>query len=222
MVDITPLDIDTKERVVRFEASPVAALSLLAPTMKSRDGIWVMRLDEGVYYLKVVSPGFKTSIARYSLNCESANSDDRVFVTLPLVTGHESDVVNLRQGEGLDFIDDDEEYHWLANVEKRDEERWRNATPEEREKKGFKVGKKIRIPRPNYPPELRSRNIVGTVRVEISIDKQGNVKHARAVSGPVEFFEVAEKAAMKAKFEPTTFNGFPIEVAGTIEFNFGS
>jgi len=62
--------------------------------------------------------------------------------------------------------------------------------------------------------------VTGAVVVEIIIDEDGNVLIARAVNGHPLLKSSAEAAAMGWLFKPTTLNGAPVKVLGTITFNF--
>src|SRR4030095_5127689 len=48
---------------------------------------------------------------------------------------------------------------------------------------GVLNGKAISLPRPNYPPIARQAHASGTVVVQVTIDENGNVISARAISG---------------------------------------
>lgn len=73
---------------------------------------------------------------------------------------------------------------------------------------------------PVYPPFAEMEGIAGKVVVEATIDTEGNIINARAISGPELLREAAEKAALGWKFTPTTISGSPVKVIGTITFNF--
>jgi TonB family protein len=82
------------------------------------------------------------------------------------------------------------------------------------------VGDAVKRVTPIYPPKARASRITGTVFVQIIIDKTGKVRAARAISGPAELRDAAVAAAYQWKFEPTVRGGVPIEVMGTVNFNF--
>lgn len=100
---------------------------------------------------------------------------------------------------------------------------------------GVLNGKAISLPKPSYPEEARREGAQGPVSVAITIDEEGNVIEAKALSEftrtgsdgevvttPVHpaIQEAAEKAAWGAKFSPTKLSGQPIKVKGTIVYNF--
>jgi TonB family protein len=102
---------------------------------------------------------------------------------------------------------------------------------------GILNGKAISLPKPAYPDEARRENASGKVAVDVTIDEQGNVIEAKALSEykfkgadgveettPVHpaLQEAAEKAAWGARFSPTKLSGEPVKVSGTIIYNFVS
>ena len=81
-------------------------------------------------------------------------------------------------------------------------------------------GRVISLPRPVYPPEARQAGVTGTVRVLVTVDEQGNVAEAEAVSGPAMLQTAAVEAAWQAKFEPITKDGHPMRPKTVIAYNF--
>jgi protein TonB len=77
-------------------------------------------------------------------------------------------------------------------------------------------GKAISLPKPDYPPGGE-----GVVVVQVTVDEQGNVAEARAISGPVQLQQVSVNAALQAKFSPTLLMGEPVKVTGVSVYNFG-
>ncbi len=60
----------------------------------------------------------------------------------------------------------------------------------------------------------------GTVSVQVTIDEEGNIISAHAVSGHPLLYAASVEAAMKAKFTPTLLCGKPVKVTGVITYNF--
>jgi TonB family protein len=71
-----------------------------------------------------------------------------------------------------------------------------------------------------YPVYARTARISGAVVVEVVVDTNGNVIHARAVSGPSELRDPAVEAARKWKFTQVLLDGKPVEGIATITFTF--
>ena len=85
---------------------------------------------------------------------------------------------------------------------------------------GVTRGRLISTPKPAYPDVARKNGIRDRVTVHVSIDPQGKVTSAQAVSGPSELRQAAEAAALKARFEPTKLSGTAVSVIGVIDYNF--
>lgn len=85
---------------------------------------------------------------------------------------------------------------------------------------GVLNGKAISLPKPSYPPIARQAHASGTVTVQVTIDENGNVISAHAVSGHPLLQAVAVAAARGARFSPTKLSGQPVKVTGIITYNF--
>lgn len=91
---------------------------------------------------------------------------------------------------------------------------------------GFKISggvmndKAITLPEPPYPPAARAVRAAGAVNVQITVDENGNVISAAAVSGHPLLRAAAVAAARGAKFKPALANGKPTRVTGMLTFNF--
>ena len=85
---------------------------------------------------------------------------------------------------------------------------------------GVLNGKAISLPKPNYPPIAKQAHASGTVVVQVTIDENGSVISARAVSGHPLLQGVAVAAARGARFSPTKLSGQPVKVTGVITYNF--
>lgn len=85
---------------------------------------------------------------------------------------------------------------------------------------GVLNGKAISLPKPAYPPIARQAHASGTVVVQVTIDENGNVISARAISGHPLLQAVSVGAARGARFSPTKLSGQPVKVTGVITYNF--
>lgn len=85
---------------------------------------------------------------------------------------------------------------------------------------GVLNGKAISLPKPAYPPIARQAHASGTVVVQVTIDENGSVISASAVSGHPLLRAVAVAAARGARFSPTKLSGQPVKVTGVITYNF--
>lgn len=86
---------------------------------------------------------------------------------------------------------------------------------------GVLNGKAISLPKPDYPSDARAAGAEGVVVIQVTIDEQGNVTEARAISGPKQLQDVSVSAALQAKFSPTLLSGEPVKVIGVLVYNFG-
>lgn len=73
---------------------------------------------------------------------------------------------------------------------------------------------------PDYPPLARAARISGSVVVEVTLDEDGGVISARAISGHPLLKDAAVNAARRWQFSPTMLSGVPVKVIGTLNFNF--
>lgn len=80
---------------------------------------------------------------------------------------------------------------------------------------GMLNAKAIYLPRPQAPADAH-----GIVLVQVLIDEQGGVIEAKAVSGPQNLHAAAVTAARLARFMPTVLAGQPVQVSGTLSYNF--
>lgn len=82
------------------------------------------------------------------------------------------------------------------------------------------AAKLIHQPLPKYPQDAKDAHVMGTVVLSAIIAKDGSVKDVQIISGPPMLLKSATKAVKKWKYEPTLFNGEPVEVKTTISVNF--
>jgi TonB family protein len=81
-------------------------------------------------------------------------------------------------------------------------------------------GSAIRRVEPSYPPLAKAARVSGSVVVEVTVDEEGNVTAARAVSGHPLLKDSAVTAARQWTFNRTLLQGQSVKVIGTITFNF--
>jgi len=85
---------------------------------------------------------------------------------------------------------------------------------------GVLNGKAISLVRPEYPPAAKAVRATGAVNVQVTIDENGNVISASAVSGHPLLRSAAVTAARASKFSPTVLDGQRVMVTGVIVYNF--
>ncbi len=85
---------------------------------------------------------------------------------------------------------------------------------------GVLNGKASSLPAPEYPAAARAVKASGAVNIQVTINEQGDIVSATAVSGHPLLRQAAEEAARKAKFAPTLLQGIPVSVTGVLVYNF--
>lgn len=81
-------------------------------------------------------------------------------------------------------------------------------------------GKARNLPTPDYPPAALAVRASGAVSVQVTVDEEGNVVSASAVSGHPLLRPAAVTAAREAKFNPVLLDGKPVKVTGVLTYNF--
>jgi len=79
---------------------------------------------------------------------------------------------------------------------------------------------RIYVVNPVYPPEAKESRIQGTVKLEITIDKEGHVGPMSVISGPPELIHSATDAVSQWVYKPTLLNGQPVSVLTTVDINY--
>jgi TonB family protein len=85
---------------------------------------------------------------------------------------------------------------------------------------GVLNGKAIEMPLPTYPPAAKAVRAGGAVTVQVTIDENGEVISASAVSGHPLLRAAAMDAAKLARFSPTQLDGKGVKVTGVLVYNF--
>jgi TonB family protein len=81
-------------------------------------------------------------------------------------------------------------------------------------------GRATSLPKPVYPPPAKAIRAQGEVKVQVTIDEQGRVISAAAMSGHPLLRDESVKAARNARFSPTILGGIPVKVTGLIVYRF--
>ncbi len=89
------------------------------------------------------------------------------------------------------------------------------------EVKGTVKNKAVLIVKPEYPAAARQSGAEGIVRVQVTIDEEGNVITAKTVTGETDLVAAAEDAARRSKFvlarDP---RGQPVQSDGILTYTF--
>src|SRR5262245_14904790 len=86
--------------------------------------------------------------------------------------------------------------------------------------KGVTAGNALTKRAPIYPPLARRMNASGAVQVAITIDENGRVVEAKAISGHFALRSAAEEAAKKWVFRPTRLDGKSMRQQDVLTFIF--
>jgi TonB family protein len=82
------------------------------------------------------------------------------------------------------------------------------------------AGKLIFQPQPEYPPLARMARIQGEVRLEVVVDKEATVQDVKVLSGHPLLVKAAIEAVSRWRYQPTLFQGQPVEVLTEVEQGF--
>ncbi len=80
--------------------------------------------------------------------------------------------------------------------------------------------KATKLPMPPYPPLARSAHANGNVAVEVTVDEEGNVTSAKAISGHPLLQAASVAAARNAKFAPSRVAGQSAKTQGVLIYTF--
>jgi hypothetical protein len=64
------------------------------------------------------------------------------------------------------------------------------------------------------------RKIQGSVEVQLLVNEEGEVIFANPLSGPEDLWAESVRAAVGARFKPTTLSGEPVKITGRVIFEF--
>jgi TonB family protein len=73
---------------------------------------------------------------------------------------------------------------------------------------------------PVYPKEAKAAGIEGSVKLDVTISKEGHVESVKPISGPAELMQSAVDAVRQWEFRPVLLNGEPVEVVSDVLMNY--
>ena len=85
---------------------------------------------------------------------------------------------------------------------------------------GVLNGRAKSLPNAVYPPAAKAVRAQGAVNVQVTVDEDGNVISAAAVSGHPLLRAASVSAAREAKFAPVMLSGQPVKFTGVLVYNF--
>jgi TonB family protein len=85
---------------------------------------------------------------------------------------------------------------------------------------GIMNSRAVNLVKPAYPQSAKQMNASGQVTVQVSVDEDGNVTSARAVSGHPLLRSPAENAARQSRFNPVKIDDRAVKATGVLVYNF--
>ena len=85
---------------------------------------------------------------------------------------------------------------------------------------GVMNSRAVNLVKPAYPQSAKQMNASGQVVVQITVDEDGNVTSARAVSGHPLLRASAENAARQSRFNPVRIGDRTVSATGLVVYNF--
>ena len=232
------LALDVATTNTKFETRPIndaRATALNTGSHKSMPAVLMSgqpvfsNLIDGRYRITVTRPGFKRAVQPVTFKCERMNGQATMRIDLERGSVRQLVIarslsINASETSRLPPV-----IRGVAN--KNDLDRTERVAkqvppppppnvPRAPVSGGVLNGKALVLPRPPYPPIARQAHASGTVVVQVTIDEEGNIISAHAVSGHPLLQGACVQAARNAKFSPTKLAGQPVKVTGVITYNF--
>lgn len=85
---------------------------------------------------------------------------------------------------------------------------------------GVAVGMLISKVQPIYPPIAKAARVQGTVVLQATISKSGQIENLRVINGPAMLQEAALDAVKQWRYKPYLLNNEPVEVETTVNVIF--
>ena len=199
---------------------------------------YFVKLPNGDYRVTVSKTGFKRSIDDYNLNCSENNNE---AWSIELYKGISTQIVKLytrkspliaapiKKSEAnlyavgsvnKGIVDPNKTYTLGSTNEANTNQYSSDANGSKTISGGIVNGKSVNLVKPPYPAAARAVRATGAVNVQVTIDEQGNVISAQAVSGHPLLRAASVQAARASTFSPTLLQGQPVKVIGIIVYNF--
>ena len=173
------------------------------------------KLFEGIYNLTVTKTGYARTLKRIKIDCRGLAADGSVTEDVFLWEGSPDQTMKMRDVSiALSSKDN-------LTIPSSEAQTSQPVLLGLKTVSGGVLNGKARIlTLPPYPDAARVVRASGAVNVQVTINKDGSVTSAKAISGHPLLREAAEKAARTSSFSATTLKGEPVEVTGIIVYNF--
>lgn len=173
------------------------------------------KLREGRYNLRVTKAGYARTLKQVKIDCAGLDEDGSVSETVILWEGSAEETMKMRD----------------VTLTVQAMEKPPTTSPQFKSSEsilqtpklisaGVVNGKALLLVKPEYPPAAKVVRATGAVNVQVTIDEEGNVISASAISGHPLLRQAAEKAAKASTFTGTKLEGVPVKVTGIIVYNF--
>jgi TonB family protein len=73
---------------------------------------------------------------------------------------------------------------------------------------------------PAYPQKAKEKGLEGRVEVQVLVNEDGEVIFANPLSGPEGLWAESVRAAVGARFTPSTLSGEPVKITGRLIYDF--
>ncbi len=157
-------------------------------------------LTSGKYKIEIIKKGYQRRIKEFELRCKNVEIIETISKAVFLQKGNSNEITKFESKmfavKGDSSLDKPEQSTSTVN------------------------GKASSLRKPSYPAAARAVRATGAVNVQVTIDEDGEVITASAVSGHPLLRQAAERAAMESKFAPTMLQGQPVQITGIIVYNF--
>lgn len=189
------------------------------------------KLPDGNYRVTVSKVGYKQTVDDYSLDCSTTENNEDVWA-IELWKGNQKQIVKIYNSvdnkvmvgstNGEPRRGDVKTATGSTVVSTTDDTALGQSTNSVPKvvSGGVVNSKSTNLVKPTYPQAARAVRASGAVNVQVTIDENGNVISASAVSGHPLLRQAAEQAARASKFAPTLLSGQPVKVTGIIVYNF--
>jgi hypothetical protein len=163
--------------------------------------------DSKHYKITIAKPGFMQTI------------DDRFMSCAKLYEGAVVNFMYMKRGSPKQTFSNSKAHPSGAFKIGESDESSKAQSPKS-VSKGMINNSAIFLAQPKKPSTAIALGASGAVNVEITIDEEGIVISAVALSGHPMLRAVSADAAKASKFKPTLLMGVPVKVAGIIVYNF--
>lgn len=158
-------------------------------------------LTFGNYKIEVIKNGYQRRIKEFELRCKNVETIETISKAVFLQKGDSNEITKFESTKT---------YAVKGDASQDKPELYKSTVN----------GKAISLTKPNYPAAARAVRATGAVNVQVTIDEDGEVVMASAVSGHPLLRQAAEKAATESRFAPTMLDEQPVRITGIIVYNF--